>query len=94
MDEAIALKLAMCKAAAELLTEVLFQVQSPQLLNYICTNKVSDIRLATVVDDIIQLRDLFHMCSFCLVRKDKTQLSSKLSIHALGIILDEELWFP
>nr|XP_027101745.1 uncharacterized protein LOC113722690 [Coffea arabica] len=94
VDEAIALKLAMCKAAAELLTEVLFQVQSPQLLNFICTNRVSDIRLATVVDDIIQLRDLFHMCSFCLVRNDKTQLSSKLSIHALGIILDEELWFP
>ena len=94
VDEAIALKLAMCKTATTQAREVQFQVQNPQILNNIRTNRVSEIRLATVVDDILQLSQLFHMCSFCLVRKDKTQLSYKLSIHALGIIFDEEHWFP
>lgn len=98
LDEASALKLAMCKIASmpvrTHIREVQFQVQNPQLLSQIRTNSVGDIRLATVVDDIVHLRELFPMCSFCLIKKDKTQLSSKLSIHALGIIFDEEHWFP
>ena len=94
MDEAIALKLAMCKAVNMQHRAVQFQVQNQKLLNHIRTKQVRDIRLATVVDDIVQLRLLFHMCSFCLVQNDKNQLSSKLSTYALGIIFDEELLFP
>ena len=94
LDEAIALKLAMCKAANMQHRAVQFQVQNQKLLNHIRTKQVRDIRLATIVDDIVQLRLLFHMCSFCLVQNDKNQLSSKLSTYALGIIFDEELLFP
>ncbi|XP_027121672.1 uncharacterized protein [Coffea arabica] len=98
LDDANALKLAMCKIGSmpvrTHISEVQFQVQNPQLLSQIRTNSVGDIRLATVVDDIVHLRELFPLCSFCLIKKDKTQLSSKLSIHALGIIFDEEHWFP
>ncbi|XP_071940383.1 uncharacterized protein [Coffea arabica] len=93
-EEAVALKMAMCKAVTMQYREVQFQVQNQQLLNHIRTQKVSDIRLVTVVDDIVQLRVLFYMCSFCLVKHDKNQLSSKLSMYALGMTLEEEHWFP
>ena len=54
----------------------------------------SDIRVATPVEDIVQLKGLFHMCSFCLPHSDKNHLSSRISIYALGITIDEELSFP
>ena len=56
-------------------------------------NQVKEFSLITLVEDIAQLRGLFHMCSFCLVKNDKYHLNSKISNDALGITLDEELLF-
>ncbi|XP_027098791.1 uncharacterized protein [Coffea arabica] len=94
LDDAVALKLAMCKANTLHQRNVQFQVKNRQLLNHIRTQKASDSRIATLVEDIVQLKRLFHMCSFCLASSDKNYLSSRISMYALGITIDEELVFP
>nr|XP_027060751.1 uncharacterized protein LOC113687311 [Coffea arabica] len=94
VDEAVALKLAMCKATTLQQRKVQFQVLNKQLLNLIRSQKASDIRVATMVEDIVQLKGMFHMCSFCLVNSGNNHLSSRISLYALGITIDEELWFP
>ncbi|XP_027170518.1 uncharacterized protein LOC113774181 [Coffea eugenioides] len=94
VDEAVALKLAMCKATTLQQRKVQFQVLNKQLLNHIRSQKASDIRIATLVEDIVQLKGLFHMCSFCLVNSGNNHLSSRISLYALGITIDEELLFP
>lgn len=94
VHEAVALKLAMSKATTLQQRKVEFQVQNKQLLNHIRAQKASDIRIAMLVEDIGQLKGLFHMCSFCLANSDNNHLISRISIYALGIALDEELSFP
>ena len=69
-------------------------MKNRQLLNHIRTQKASDSRIATLVEDIVLLKGLFHMCSFCLANSDKNYLSSSISMYALGITIDEELMFP
>ena len=50
-----------------------------------------DITMATLVEDIINLTLLFHMCTFCPISEDTNHVSYKLSLYALGTIKDERL---
>ena len=64
VDETVALKLAMCKATTLQQRKVQFQVLNKQLLNHIRSQKASDIRVATLVEDIVQLKGLFICAPF------------------------------
>lgn len=61
---------------------------------YYTGQKLKDIRMATLVDDIKHLRLLFQKCSFCLVDNDVCHVSSGISKYALGILQDEEVQIP
>ncbi|XP_027174751.1 uncharacterized protein LOC113774410 [Coffea eugenioides] len=92
LDEAEAIKLAMCKLAVKGWRIVIIQSCNKQLIQQICSGRASNIKLYTLVDDILSLKALFHMCSFCAISKVDNQISIRVGDYALGIIHDEE-WF-
>ena len=51
-------------------------------------------RVTTLLEDILTLKALFRMCSFCLVDGDNNHLSNRISAYALNIIQDEEFVIP
>ena len=71
IDEEVAIKLLLSKAVVLSWRKVEVQIQNKQTLNHILSHKTHDMRLATVLEDIYQLRLLFHMCSFCLTSRGK-----------------------
>nr|XP_027071836.1 uncharacterized protein LOC113696654 [Coffea arabica] len=94
IDDLAVVKLLMSKAAMQEWRKILIQTDSKQVLKLILNSKTQDMHLATLLEDIHHLKSLFRMCSFCLVSKDFNHLSDKISGYAVGILQDEELWFP
>ena len=43
-----------------------------------------------LIKDILNLKKLFRMCSFCLVNEDINDISEQVNSYALGILLDGE----
>ena len=61
------------------------------------TNKISatlDGKMATVIEDIQSLKRLFQICSFCLVMRDKNDISERINSNILDILLDEQWITP
>ncbi|XP_027150159.1 uncharacterized protein LOC113750373 [Coffea eugenioides] len=92
LDEAEAIKLAMSKLVVKGWRKVIIQSCNKQLIQQICSGRASNIKLNTLVDDILSLKALFRMCSFCAISKVDNHISIKVGDYALGIIHDEE-WF-
>lgn len=94
LDKVNAIKLTLSKAAMKGWRNIAVGVQDQDAFNIIRGQKLKDIRMATLVDDIKHLRLLFQKCSFCLVDNDVCHVSSGIGKYALGILQDEEVQIP
>nr|XP_027100870.1 uncharacterized protein LOC113719906 [Coffea arabica] len=94
LDDALALKLALCKAVHRNWSKVKLKFCNKELWRQIKQQSPADIKMATVLEDISKLQRLFCMCSFDLCRQEHMLVSKKLSEDALGVIVDEERLFP
>lgn len=94
IDVASAVKLVLCKALERPWSNIRIQIQNKDLLRQITNGKSSDCRLTTILEDILNLKSLFRMCSFCLDNNDDNDISANVSSYALGILLDEEALVP
>lgn len=90
IDEAVAIKLVLCKALELHWSRIKIHSHNQELLRQLKYKSPSNSRLATLIDDILNMQKLFRMCLFCLVKKESIVRSKMLSSHALGIIVDEE----
>ena len=65
------------------------------VLNPLNNNATNNLWLATLLEDIENLKLLFQMCFFYLVGEDKKNIfSNRISNYALGICQDEEVINP
>ena len=94
LDEALALKLVLCKAVQRNWSKVKLNFCNKELWRQIIQQSPADSKMATVLEDISKLQRLFCMCSFGLCREENMIVSKKLSDDALGVIVDEERLFP
>ncbi|XP_027157270.1 uncharacterized protein LOC113774079 [Coffea eugenioides] len=90
LDEAEAIKIAMSKLAINGWRKIIIQSCNKQLLQQIHSGSASNIKLHTLVEDILSLKTLFHMCSFCVISKSVNHISIRVSDYALDILHDEE----
>ena len=84
----------MSKAVVQNWEKIEIQSYNKQSLNLIRLRKSHDMRLVTLLEDILSLQSLFRMCSFCLVSRDLNHISNRISAYALDIVQDEEFWIP
>ncbi|XP_027181659.1 uncharacterized protein LOC113780035 [Coffea eugenioides] len=84
-----AVKMAIIKARHQQWKEIVVHIPCPQLLKMIKERMAKDIKMATLIDDINDLRSLFQKCSFCLDRSLDSRCEV-ISDYALGIFQDEE----
>ncbi|XP_027177880.1 uncharacterized protein LOC113777029 [Coffea eugenioides] len=94
LDDALALKLALCKAMHRNWSKVKLKFCNKELWRQIKQQSPANIKMAIVLEDISKLQSLFCMCSFDLCRQEHMLVSKKLSDDALGVIVDEERLFP
>lgn len=93
LDYALALRLTLAKARQKQWTRITIHVQSQQMLKWLSTGKSKDMRMATLLDDVQNLKSLFQNCSFSL-SLDSSNLSNDISLYAVGISNDEEWDIP
>nr|XP_027076591.1 uncharacterized protein LOC113700360 [Coffea arabica] len=84
-----AVKLAIIKAKKQQWQEIKVRIPIIQVLKEITSRKTRDIRMATLIDDINNLRSLFQKCSFCLDRIIDHRCKL-INDYALDIFQDEE----
>ncbi|XP_071921851.1 uncharacterized protein [Coffea arabica] len=84
-----AVKMAIIKAKQQQWQKITVYIPSPQLLKGLTEGIAKDIKMATLTDDINNLRALFQKCSFCLDRRLDSRCDL-ISGYALGIFQDEE----
>ncbi|XP_027062993.2 uncharacterized protein [Coffea arabica] len=94
LDEALALKLVLCKAVQRKWSNIKLSFGNKELWRQLKHQSPANSRLATVLEDISQLQRLFRMCSFGLNREEDMIVSKKMSVDALSIIVDEERQLP
>ncbi|XP_027152078.1 uncharacterized protein LOC113752144 [Coffea eugenioides] len=94
LDDALALKLVLCKAAQYRWNRIKLNFANKELLKQLTKTQPMGSRMATLLEDIVNVKKLFCMCSFCLSREENMIDSRKLSVDALGIIVDEERNVP
>ena len=70
------------------------QIRNKGLLKLLKLGKASDCRMTTLIEDILSLKSLFRMCSFCLDNDDDNIDCNSVSSYAQGILLDEEFLVP
>ncbi|XP_027183906.1 uncharacterized protein LOC113782197 [Coffea eugenioides] len=90
LDEAEAIKIAMCKLAVRGWRKVKIQSCNKHLHQQISAGSASNIKLHTLVEDILSLKVLFQMCSFGNISKIDNHVSTTVGEYALGILHDEE----
>lgn len=89
MDEAEAIKLAMSKLTVKRWRKIIVQSSKKQLLQQIQSQSVKDIKMHTLIEDIISLKSLFCMCFFCFRAENDNHVSNRIGDNALGILHDE-----
>ncbi|XP_071905812.1 uncharacterized protein [Coffea arabica] len=94
LDEALALKLVLCKAVQHKWNNLKLGFCNKELWRQLKHQSPTDSKMATILEDISQLQRLFCMCSFVLYREENMIVSKKLSVDALSIIVDEERQLP
>ncbi|XP_027156321.1 uncharacterized protein LOC113757111 [Coffea eugenioides] len=94
IDELEAVKLLLSKAAVYQFENIQVQLDNKRVFHLIQNAKTLDMRVTTLLEDILTLKALFRMCSFCLVDGDNNHLSNRISAYALNIIQDEEFVTP
>ncbi|XP_027156460.1 uncharacterized protein LOC113757300 [Coffea eugenioides] len=94
IDGLEAVKLLLSKAAVHQFENIEVQLDNKQVFHLIQNAKTQDMRLTTLLEDILTLKALFQMCSFCLVDGDNNHLSNRISAYALNISQDEEFEIP
>lgn len=94
LDEALALKLVLCKAVQRKWSKLKLRFCNKELWRQLKHQNPADSKMATVLEDISQLQRLFCMCSFGLYREENMIVSKKMSADALSIIVDEERQLP
>nr|XP_027095012.1 uncharacterized protein LOC113715059 [Coffea arabica] len=94
IDEATTIKLTLCKALDRQWSTISVQIRNKGLLKLLKLGKASDCRMTTLIEDILSLKSLFRMCSFCLDNDDDNIDCNSVSSYAHGILLDEEFLVP
>ena len=90
INEAVAIKLVLCKALEQKWSRITIHSQNQVLMRQIKYKSPSNSSIATLIDNILNMQKLFRMCLFCLVKEDSIERSKRLSSHALDIFMDEE----
>lgn len=93
LDQAMSVRLILAKASGKQWRRVKIHLQSHQLLEWLSSGKSKIMGLATLFDDVQNLKTLFHTCSFCHLL-DSNCFSQEISMIALGLEVDEEWIFP
>ena len=88
-DQAEAVRLALLKAANQGWRRITVELDNQRLVEDIMESRYSNWRVATLIEDIKSICNLFHQCSFSFAVSGKVD-SIKLSMHALNIWVDEE----
>ena len=70
-------------------TTSLTKMYNKRLVEAIKESRYSNWRVATLIEDIQSICNLFHQCSFSFLSSGKVD-NIKLSMHTLNIWLDEE----
>ncbi|XP_027076996.2 uncharacterized protein [Coffea arabica] len=94
IDELEAIKLLLSKAAVYQFENIEVRLDNKRVFHLIQHAKTQDMRVTTLLEDILTLKALFRMCSICLVNGDNNHLSNRISAYALNIIQDEEFVIP
>nr|XP_027102916.1 uncharacterized protein LOC113724190 [Coffea arabica] len=94
IDEATAIKLTLCKALDRQWSTISVHIRNKGLLKLLKLGKASDYRMTTLIEDILSLKSLFRMCSFCLDNDDDNIDCNSVSSYAQGILLDKEFLVP
>ncbi|XP_027099254.1 uncharacterized protein [Coffea arabica] len=94
LDDAVAVKLVLSKAMEQHWDRIKILFHNKELLRQLRHQSSSESRLATLVDDITELQKMFCMCSFELVSEENMTNCKRLSFYALGILVNEEWYFP
>lgn len=93
-DEGQAVRLALSKAFEQGWRRVKVEIKSKGLVAAIQANCPTNLRITRLIEDISQLTNVFHMCSFCFDNTKVKDLSYNLSIYALRLPCDEERVYP
>nr|XP_027100913.1 uncharacterized protein LOC113720151 [Coffea arabica]XP_027101109.1 uncharacterized protein LOC113720465 [Coffea arabica] len=94
LDEALALKLVLCKAVQRKWSNLKLRFCNKELWRQLKYQSPANSKMATVLEDISQLQRLFCMCSFVLDREENMIVSKTPSVDTLSIIVDEERQLP
>ncbi|XP_027152430.1 uncharacterized protein LOC113752516 [Coffea eugenioides] len=94
LDDAVAVKLVLSKAMEQHWDRIKILFHNKELLRQLRHQSSSESRLPTLVDDITELQKMFCMCSFELVSEENMINCKRLSFYALGILVNEEWYFP
>ncbi|KAL3522927.1 hypothetical protein ACH5RR_015761 [Cinchona calisaya] len=94
--EASALRLAMIKSKKEGWVEVYFQTSYKQLLDEVRSEEKWCSPVGIVIEDIIQLQQIFSRCIFSFIKRDENQVSHELAklIIKLKYIIKWKASFP
>ena len=88
-DQAGAVRLALLNAISQGWTSIKVELEDRELVECIKHTRTSNQQMATLVEDIQYISNLFQKCSFSFVESGFVG-SIKLSMHALNILVDEE----
>ena len=94
LDELIAIKLLMSKAAVQKLEKIEVQIQNKVTFTLLQQRKSQEMRMLTLMEDIYSLKSLFHTCSFCLINRNLNHITHRISVQALDFVVDQEFWIP
>ena len=89
-DAAVAVRLALIKAAQLGWQRIKVINGNKQLIGLLKTRKGNNPNIATLVEDILALANLFHMCFFEEGKSTNMALCKTISSYALSIVMDEE----
>ncbi|KAL3532952.1 hypothetical protein ACH5RR_006473 [Cinchona calisaya] len=87
--EAEAVRLAFLKAKAAGWTRVKLLRTNQAIVKKVNDNLVEDVQLATLLEDISNLKDLFSWCSLSCVSKNCNTLANNLACFAVDLIARE-----
>ena len=94
LDELIAIKLLMSKAAVQKLEKIEVQIQNKVTFTLLQQRKSQEMRMLTLMEDIYSLKALFRMCSFCLINRNLNHITHRISVQALDFVVDQEFLIP
>lgn len=93
VDYANAVRLSLAKAWLKQWTKIKVMLLSQKLIKGIHAAKAKDIRLATLLEDIGNIKAMFQSCSFGFTSSRIGSLS-ETCLFAMNACFDEEIVFP